>query len=517
MSVTDRFLAGVGKGMTDIARGVGQVIPTIRNGKIEPLVTREDVQEARRLDTPLMRTTSGTVGNILGQAAMAMPAAMIPGANTTLGAGITGAAMGALQPSVDTRETVTNSVFGGAGGVAGQKIASGLSTVLGGTRNAATVNAGPGMAGSSASVQANPQAMVRGGGAGFGSVDPTDVGALSDSQRSIMNWARANGYRFTPGQASGSRALQQLEAKLESQPMTSGTFNAIKENNQRLVNRAAAKAIGETADTVDSTVLQRAHDRIGGVYSLVRGNKPVGIDPDDFLTRLSGVESEFEGLLPVSLSDNPLVKRFLSFAESGNATQAQLATLTSKLNKAAHNQMTSGNGDRELGRALFQVKDLVDDYLEGSLTGETLKAFQNARGEYRNLMLLTGRQGVVNPSTGNISGANLASTLQARDRQGFLFNGNQSDLYNAARVSQAFRPIVGDSGTATRSMVTNPMELMLSLPINLATRAYASSPVIGLASGASRGVAPNLVGPNVSRFLTMGGQAGGMGLLNTLE
>jgi hypothetical protein len=49
-------------------------------------------------------------------------------------------------------------------------------------------------------------------------------------------------------------------------------------------------------------------------------------------------------------------------------------------------------------------------------------------------------------------------------------------MYEAARFSQAFRPIVGDSGTATRSMEYSPLNMLLSMPTNLAARAYTSAP-----------------------------------------
>lgn len=518
MSASDKFFAGVGKGMTDVARGIGQVIPVRRNGEWQSLVKRDDIAEARKRDAALMNTGAGVFGNVVGNIATALPAAFIPGANTVAGSAVIGAGMGALQPSTSTSETLINTGLGGAGGAAGQKIAQGVGRLMGGNTNANTaVNVSPGSAGANASVSGSVNTRMTGGGSGFGSVDPTDVGNLTEGQQAIMDWARSQGFRLTPGQASGSKALQQIEAKLESQPMTSGTFNKIKDANQSRLNQIAAKAIGEDASELSAPVLQRASDRIGGIYDMIRTDRKVPVDADDFLNRLSKVEGEFEGLLPVSLTDNPLVKRLFSVAESGNATQAQLATLTSKLNKAANNQMVSSSGDRELGKALFQVKDVVDDLLEGSMSGDTLKAFQKARGEYRNLMLLTNRQGVVNPSSGNVQGGALASALQQKDRRGFLFNQNDSDLYNAARFAQAFRPVVGDSGTATRSMVNNAMDLITQVPINVATSAYASSPVVNVAANMGRGVAPEVFTPELLRAMNAGGRTLGIGLLNSVQ
>src|SRR5688572_21874676 len=58
MSGTDKFLAGVGKGMTDLATGVGQ-----RLG----LVDQSSVDEMKKRDAPLMDTGLGVAGNVTGK------------------------------------------------------------------------------------------------------------------------------------------------------------------------------------------------------------------------------------------------------------------------------------------------------------------------------------------------------------------------------------------------------------------------------------------------------------------
>lgn len=105
MSETQKFLAGVGKAFTDVGRGAGQAVG---------LVSREDVEEARRRDAPLMRTGAGQVGNIVGNIAATAPTALIPGAATLRGAAAIGAGTGFLAPSVSTSETLGNIAMGGA-------------------------------------------------------------------------------------------------------------------------------------------------------------------------------------------------------------------------------------------------------------------------------------------------------------------------------------------------------------------------------------------------------------------
>jgi len=508
MSTYEKVMAGVGKGMTDIYRGGKQLFNIGDQDKLQ-----QEIEESRRLDAPLMATKSGFVGNIAGQAALAAPTAFIPGVNTLTGAALLGGTTGAFQPTLSTDENINNIALGAVGGAAGKKVADVVGRVLKGAPTNVNLSTKGGTASASSTASGSATAKGSGGGYNFGTVGPDESAGLNVSRKTAMDSGKKMGMRLTPGQASGSRVLQQMEAKLEAQPMTSGPFNAIKSNNQTVINRAAADAIGETSDVVDASVLGQAHDRLSSVYKFVADDTPRAIDPDSFVTKLANVEDEFEGLLPGSVIDNPLVKRLWSYAEKGNATGRQLQDLASKLGKAANGQMTSANGDRQLGMALFQVKEQVDDLLSQGLKGETKNLFDSARGQYRNLMLLTQRGGVVNPSSGDVSGASLANLLQQKDRTGFLFGKNQTPLYNAARFAQAFKPIVGDSGTATRMPLPSPTDFVLSLPFNLATRAYTSSPVVNASAVIGNGIAP-AAGQVIDPYLQYLGIYGG-GLLGS--
>lgn len=511
-SAGENLLAGIGGGMRSLYLGGKQILGLDNPGEVDG---------HRRAMAGLNSTTAGTIGDFVGQAALAVPSSFIPGANTLAGSALAGGALGALQPVGENDSRVANAAFGAAGGAAAKVAADKLLRLLRGSSAApnsggasAMAQATPGEASASSTVTGSAGATGSGGGYNFGTVGADTSAGLTASQQAAARRGKELGMRMTPGQATGSRALQQLEAKLESQPMTSGPFNTIKANNQEALNRAASGAIGENTNTLDSSVLEQARDRISGVYKLVANDTPRKIDPDLFINKLASVENEFEGLLPGSIADNPLTKRLFSYAEKGEATGRQLQDLASKLGKAANNQMTSAGGDRQVGMALFRVKDMADDLLAEGLSGDTAKIFDSARGQYRNLMLLTQRNGVINPSSGNINGNALAGLLQQKDRNGFLFNGNQTPLYDAARFAQAFRPIVGDSGTATRMPLPSPTDFVLSLPFNLATKAYASSPAVNLAVRAAsmsrNGVAPGAGGVLAPYLPRASGIAGGL-------
>jgi hypothetical protein len=449
-----RTLAGAGKAFSDAGRGIGQYLG---------LTSRADVAESRKRDEPLMKTTAGTVGNVLGNVAMLAPTAMIPGANTITGAGAIGGVAGLLQPSTSTGETVGNALMGAAGGAGGQAAINGITRVAGRAGN-----------------------------------------MLTQGQQQAAQGGQRLGMRLTPGKASGSTTLQKMEAALESNPMTAGGFDAIKGGNWTAVNRAAAQSIGETADELSTPILARAEHRIGQVFDQVADPTPVRLDPVTVGGRLRAIAQDSEGMMMgnANLGQNGLWTRLDNFVNSaGGATREQLRQLSSNMGKAARANMTTQNGDRALGEALFAGQEVVEDAIQGTLNQAEQQAYAQARQQYRNLMLLTAKTNVVNPSSGNVSGRALANTLMQKDRGGFTMGRNATDMYDAARFTQAFPSIVGDSGTATRSM--GAADYLTGLPGNLLTRMYLSAPVAAAANAGAgaAGTAARLANNPLMRLL----------------
>ena len=347
-------------------------------------------------------------------------------------------------------------------------------------------------------------------------VSPSAPSSLTSAQQSAADAGQALGMRLTPGQQIGSRALQQFEAKLQSQPWTSGPFNRLAAGNQRSLNQAAAQGIGESGNEVSSEVLNQANDRMGQVFESVRNpnnvvvTRPpaapfsgVGVSSPPAATSsvLDAIDKAYEGLLPAgsSIRDNTLVNQLDNLTSSGSITAEQLGQIGSKLGKSAYKQMTTPAGDRDLGQALYAVKDHVDDLVQQTLSPQEAAAYGTTKVQYRNLMNLISRPGIVNPASGNISGTALANKLQQADRLGYTFGANQTPMYAAARFAKAFPSLVNDSGTATRSF-GGLAGLPLAIPANVFARAYLSTPgqavvrgLMGVPGAVTNGVSPDLL------------------------
>jgi hypothetical protein len=501
--------------------------------KVEDINRQAELDYQRNWRQGQMRQGEIDVGRVGGNIA----ATLIPStaAVRALGAvslpfqagAITGAIGGALQPVAATpgmtnpeffaqkvEQTGAGTVFGGLAGYGADR----LSKLLFGTKPPAMPMPGqPGVGGAQVNVTTTPTATVTGGGMTPGVVGPDASAGLTAAQQSILGRGKEMGFRTTPGQETGSRSLQQMEARMESSPFTSGPFNTIKDANQKILNRATAKAIGVDSAELSNPVLAQAQRQISNVYQQVASPQVKKVDGNTIQTGIEIVDKAFEGLTTQPFKNNIFVQQVQNIAAKGEASGNELQALSSKIGKRAKNEMTTAMGDRELGSALFQLKEMVDDALAQGLSKEQQAAFQQARANYRNLMTIRSNQGVVNPSTGNVSGLNLASALTRKDPQGFVFGSNQTPMYEAARFAQAFKPIVGDSGTATRSMEVSPLSMMLAAPTNIAARAYTAQPTANLAARMQTGVAPGTDAATQEMLRKMFPQTGAAGLISLLN
>lgn len=120
----DKFLSGLSKSVVDTGRGVAQIFD---DGK--ELQARID--EAKRLDAPLLKTGAGMAGNLTGTLAQTAPLLLVPGANTVAGSMALGALQGGLQPTASDESTAGNIIAGGVLGGAGQVIGNMAPRVIG--------------------------------------------------------------------------------------------------------------------------------------------------------------------------------------------------------------------------------------------------------------------------------------------------------------------------------------------------------------------------------------------------
>jgi hypothetical protein len=230
MSGVNKFRAGIGKGMSDTVRGIGQVVGA---------VPQQDIDETAKLDRALNNTGAGMAGNVAGNIALAIPTLAVPGASTLRGAALIGAAQGAAQPVETGQSRLQNAAIGGAAGAGGVAVGRGLAAGASGAKALAEPFTDAGrqrIAGRTIQRFAdNPQAVraVQGGPSATGafptlaeasgdagmarlqdaarSLDPQIAGRI-DARLAQNNSARVNSLRGMTGQDGGREFASQMRS-----------------------------------------------------------------------------------------------------------------------------------------------------------------------------------------------------------------------------------------------------------------------------------------------------------------
>lgn len=121
-------LEGAGKFVSDTLTGLKQRLT--RGDAYQKRALESQVAETEARDKALMDTTAGKLGNVGGAIGMSAPAALIPGANTYLGALLIGGAQGLLTPTKEGDSVAKNVAAGAAGGLVGQGIGNGIARII---------------------------------------------------------------------------------------------------------------------------------------------------------------------------------------------------------------------------------------------------------------------------------------------------------------------------------------------------------------------------------------------------
>jgi hypothetical protein len=230
MSGFERARAGYGKAAVDLGRGIGQKLG---------LVSTKSIASSRERDAPLMDTTAGKIGNIVGSVVDTAPVAFIPGANTMAGAAAIGAGLGLAQPATSLKEGAINTGVGAAAGPASLLAARGMGVLW----NAGKSLVDPLFAGGQDRIAARALQSFAGG---------PEKAAQAAANIEGNSASALAGARPTTAQVADNAGIAQLERSLRNNPQLLAKF-------QDADDATRAAMIG-AVDKIAGTEGQRAVD-----------------------------------------------------------------------------------------------------------------------------------------------------------------------------------------------------------------------------------------------------------------
>lgn len=302
---------------------------------------------------------------------------------------------------------------------------------------------------------------------------PAPIG-LNATEKATLAAGERLGLKATPGAATGSPQLRQIEAKLESLPSTSGPLLKIKADNARVLQREFLKEIGEQGDEVSAAALTNASTRIGKVFNDAASTTKVAYD-NDLQTALAQIGSRAASEL--TEADLPIIQRQLNEVLNKAAANGGAIDGPAFQNIYSAVGRVQKNGFGAVKDVAGDIREALHDALIRSAGPKVAGQLKTARDQYR-VLRTAENSGAIDVGSGSLKAGQLGAAFRRADNAGYQRGQNNSGLYDALRFAntRSFGPIVGDSGTATRQNIQGFFDATKYLTGNLASRAYLATP-----------------------------------------
>lgn len=299
---------------------------------------------------------------------------------------------------------------------------------------------------------------------------PAGVGTANVSPDALQAAERV-GYKPSAAQITQNPAMMNFENYLARSPGSSGAMQQVRQTQQTALNRAGARAMGETADTLDEAVFAAAKGRIGGEFDRL-GQITQPDLTGGFLTTLARVDSD-NAARGAFASDKitKLIDKGLDLAANNNLDGKAYKEIRSALANEA--QAAFRAGDATTGQAYKSLYTSLDDAAKSSLSPADQKAWDVARMEWKALKTLS-KSNVA--EAGNVSAPRAAAAVRSHGPQ-LRTGGASGPLADIARVGEAFKGVQNpNSGQLSQQMLYgNPITgVPLMLGNRLAAAAYLS-------------------------------------------
>jgi len=392
-----RFLAGSGKAMQDLALGARQRIGN---------ATQEEVTAKLRADEPLMATTAGKLGNFVGNVGATLPAAFLPGGQSLLGAALMGGGLGALQPTRDGESATKNALISAGAGALGQGAANVIGRV----------------------------------------VSPVQAPALNAEQAALVELAKRKGIPLSAGQQTQSRPLQALESVLAKMPFTSGKAETFRQGQQAAFNRALLDTMGQQGDSLSPEVLGAAKSRIGGEFNRLTSQNDLKATLP-LMSKLSALRGEVEAKQTDDVAR--IIGSYIDdleghIAQNGTVPGTFYKSLDSKIGRQAFG---TSNGD--LRNSLKDLQRVLREGMDASISPADQEAWKAARSQWGNMKTVAGA--VKNDASGEAFPGRLAQSVRRSNEGAMVYGQGKTELADLAKLGNGvLKDSIPNSGTPER-------------------------------------------------------------------
>lgn len=341
MPTSERVLAGIGQGMTNVKRQLSNIFGGMSD---------EELQQAAELDQPLLGTKSGKVGSFIGETAATLPVGGIAGAGTkALGSQLgknlllRGAAEGAAQGAVlaGPEQRGSGAMFGAGAGVIAPAIGAGYKAFRSG-------------------VSATPEA------------------------RKLME----KGVDLTPGLMNREGAWNQMEQLVSRVPVVGNVVTGQRKEAWKQAQTAIAQEVAPPGAVVQprkdiTHTVKDLQSQFGNAYDVVKGYpiSPVVMGSTGSSMSIDKLFADIPKRMVGGSASKNVTASFLknelsnlkSRASQGLVDSADVLKVRSNVRDRIRSEMSKQTVDNDHVNALKKAEEVLTDVLDSQLPPDVMQ------------------------------------------------------------------------------------------------------------------------------------------------
>lgn len=266
------------------------------------------------------------------------------------------------------------------------------------------------------------------------------------------------GIPVTAGQATGSDFLQNMEAKLQQLPFTSGPQRDIANNQRTKFIEAAWRQAGQNASDTSADTLLAARDKIGGTIGAIANRNTLQMTPDvdnQLATLAGGLDKQLATIAAPMRNRIEEVFRLSTAHTPPGGTPVIPGAVYRQLDTELGKAMKSTDSS-DLRNATGELRAILRGAMDASISPADKAAWDTARKQYalyKTIESAAGQagsgaaEGMMSPVA--LRGAVVSSVGKDKYAQGF------GDLNELARIGQGPLKPRPDSNTSGLSDASN--------------------------------------------------------------
>jgi hypothetical protein len=312
------------------------------------------------------------------------------------------------------------------------------------------------------------------------------VGGVTAKGRAgeLVQHAKDQGFKLTPGDLRGSESLRVLEEITEN-PISRAIIGGKQEANQALLNRKVARSFGVDADQI-------------GPAELAEGRKLISQKFDESIGQLGSVE------IPTDVAE--MVGQFVPRSQKlGRYKGLDYGYLTGPEAKELREVLTQQiNSPNILAEDAFVLQDIVeeiDSTILDQLGDEGAALYREAREQYRNLMTASraAKRGTGITPSGDVNAPSYRSAMQPDavmlERRDVVMPETEDLMNTVDAFAGPLRRAITSSGTSERNLVNSLLQGTGSIPglLGLGAGGYIGRGLTSTAPVARTGVSAALM------------------------